>query len=183
MDKLTLRDLYKLRSTLKNRMVILNKIKEGGHYKNSVHSRGIESFTKNFLDPFCTINGFNVRWNNVTSSYGTGDNNHIKWGVKGQMQKLVVELRIILKNEGDKILTYDILCKLVTEYYLEYEKGEKVRGERNSNKPHDNTKRLYPGHVKLRRLMDIEEKQGFNTYGNSYYSPYNKFPRIKINLP
>lgn len=54
MTEITLKDLYKLRLTLKNRMVILNKLKTDGYYKNSIHSRGIESFIDRFLDPFCT---------------------------------------------------------------------------------------------------------------------------------
>ncbi len=187
MDKITIRDLYKLRSILKNRMVILNKMKKDGHYKNSVHSRGVEDFIKEFLDPFCTSNGTNTRWNYKTSSYGNSDeegNNHLPWGVKGQMKKLVVELRILLKNEGNnKNLNYEILCNLVKEYYPIFEKSQETKRIRNNNIPYDNTRRLFPGHVKLKRLLDFEEKQGFNSFSEKYYSPYGQFPKIKINLP
>lgn len=175
MAEITLRDLYKLRSTLKSRMTILNKIKEGGHYKNDTHSRGIESFIDKFLDTFCAKNGTD------TNSYST-TNNNLSRGVKGQMQKLVVELRIILKNEGNKVLTYEILCKLVKEYYPTYEKMCETRKKRGDNKPYNNTKRLYPGHVKLRRLLDIEEKQGFKSFEERYFNPYGD-AMIKINLP
>ncbi len=185
MDKVTIKDLYKLRSTLKSRMIILNKMKKNGHYKNDVHSRGVENFIKEFLDSFCTLRGTNTRWNYKTSNYGSEEgNNHIQWGVKGQMKKLVVELRILLKNEGNnKSLNYDILCDLVKEYYPDFEKSQGVKRERGNNKPHDNTRRLYPGHAKLKRLLDIEETQGFSGYVDKYYAPYGTLPKIKINLP
>ena len=183
MDKVTIRDLYKLRSILKSRMIILNKMKKDGHYKNSIHSRGIEDFIKDFLDPFCTAQGTDSKWDYKVGGYSK-DNNHLVWGVKGQMKKLVVELRILLKNEGNnKSLNYEILCNLVKEYYPTYEKAQEIKRTRGDNKPYDDTKRLYPGHVKLTRLLDFEEKQGFSSYNEKYYSPYGQFPKIKINLP
>jgi len=99
------------------------------------------------------------------------------------MQKLVVELRIILKNEGNnKVLNYDILCKLIKEYYPKYEKMQEIRNTRRNLKSYDNTKRLYPGHVKLRRLMKLEEKQGFSSFQEKYFNPYGD-PLIKVKLP
>ena len=183
MDKITIRDLYKLRSTLKHRMIILNKMKKDGHYKNSVHSRGVENFIKEFLDSFCSSQGTNNKYDYNIGTWCV-ENNHLLWGVKGQMKKLVVELRILLKNEGNnKSLNYDILCDLVKEYYPAYEKGTALKRERRDNKPHDNTRRLYPGHVKLKRLLGIEETQGFSGYVDKYYAPYGTLPKIKINLP
>ena len=184
MEEVTLKDLYRLRVTLKNRMAVLNKIKTKGHYKNSTHSRGVESFTDKFLDPFTAEYGFNRRWNHNIQV--EEENNHIVWGVKGQMQKLVVELRLLLKNDGNKLLTYNILCKIVTEYYPEYKQICERRKKRLNNKPYDDTKRIYSGHVKLRRLLLLEKKQGFNEYNNEYFSPSvstDTPPVIKINLP
>ena len=182
--EVTLRELYKLRHPLKSRMGILSKVKEN-HYKNSVHSRGVLGFIEKFLDPFCTSFGFNKGWN-YNRVKGEEDN-HINWGMKGQMQKLVVELRLILKNEGDKFtLTYDILCKLVTEYYPKYEKISKVRNDRGNNRPYADDKRLHPAHLKLERMMLLEEKYGLLKHGGSYYNPYipnGTTPRIVIKLP
>ncbi len=183
MDKITIRDLYKLRSILKSRMIILNKMKKDGHYKNDVHSRGVENFITEFLNSFCCNQGTNNKYDYSTDTWGV-ENNHLVWGVKGQMKKLVVELRILLKNEGNnKIFNYDILCNLVKEYYPDFEKAREIKQTRNNNKPYDDTKRLFPGHVKLKRLLHFEEKQGFSGYVDKYYSPYGQFPKIKINLP
>jgi len=181
MTEITLKDLRKLQIKLKNRMVILNKLKTDGHYKNDVHNRGVESFIDKFLDPFCTEHGTNRSWNTTLYEWDS-ENNHVAGLVKGQMKKLVVELRILLKSEGDKVLTYDILCKLVEEYYPKYKKIQEVRNKRGGNKPYDNTKRLYPGHVKLRRLMQLEEKQGFSSFQEKYFNPYGD-PIIEVKLP